>query len=736
MARKKETEISISPEEQQDVQQLVANYHEIASTLHSSTNKTEAETALMPIHHASESAQMAFVKALAKENTIDSADILAAINALSEHKELRKEARRALIQLEGAKITPHWTPPTLSTPAIHVNIANPPRFWKGVVSQTREEGEVQVLLFWEQGYEYSEIRMLGFLLDFWQAGVKDVIVDMLTKRRSDERIADMRSKLSFTDCTLAEAKRLLEEALSMNTWRGTTPVQEYRNRLPLINQLLINATNLGEDRGSTFINPELEDQEVVVNFLGAWSLGDYGLAYDLLTHDCTIRDNLSRDEWIAQHRTWANEAHPTRIELGFVHEQEQAQQQSTLWLPSSTAFSRASTRKVIEIGWSVELTDTPLSGTLHELPMGTAINKETGRHWFWTNYTLMREQGQWRIQHGTDEGAAVQGLPIEELQQRIKASETIIETKAKQRDTDVNAFMQELSWRLTQLLHYYDALIARLPFDRQLCEDAYGRAIATGNPERTMVYLERLATRFAEGKGDALRRLGATMATLAYNYNPETMRSRVEHLLERAEQTLREAITLDDTAMSHALLAELLISTQRNDEAEAELLKAKEMTTNPQELAPIEAGLGNIAMRRERVEEALAHFERVAEINPDYSAIWFSIGFAQRLLGRMSEAEARYQRAIEVEPHDPRPYTELIAMYMGEQRRTEARNLAAQSVHANPDSATLHALFASVLFEIGETRSAQHELNEAEELNPDDELVKRVRQYIDKNKKR
>ncbi len=740
MSRKKETDTLISQEDTTQVQHLLARYHQLAHDLRLSTNQEQAEAALADITTLSENAQLALLKALAKENTTDSADILAAVNVLSQHKELRKEARRSLIRLEATKTYPQWTPPIARTPAVTVSTPNPPRFWKGVVTQSREQGEVRLGLFWEQGYDYSEARSLLFLLDFWRDGVKDVIVETSNKRHAEEHITEMRTRLtdtdtSLVDCTLAEGKRLIEEALSVNKWRGTTPSKDYRNHLPIINQLVLQATELEEDRGRTFINPELEDQETIVNFLGAWSLGDYGLAYDLLTEGSSNRERLSRDEWIERRRAWADEAHPTRLQLGFVHERERSQ--SALWVPTPITGGRLSSRKEIEVGWSLELQDTPLSATLSEMPMGTAINKDTGRHWFWTSYTLVREQNAWRIQYITDEGANIQGLPIAELQKRIQEYEAAIDAKLAQRETvDVNEIVQELTWRLSQLLHFYDALIARLPFDRKVCEDAYSRALVTGNTGRILVYLERLAQRFPEHKAETLRRLGATLAALAYQSADEGLTERKELLIQRAETALRNSLTLDDSARGHAVLAELLSSENRNDEAEAEFLQAKMTTPTLEEESTIEAGLGNIAMRRERMDEAIAHYRRVADINPRYAGIWFNLGFAYRLLGQLDEAEASYKRALEVEPENEMNYTELVALYMNRQEAEQARAIAEQGVHANPDSAMLHALFASVLAELGDMRGAQREIKEAEEIDPELPVVQEVRQYIDKAKKR
>jgi tetratricopeptide (TPR) repeat protein len=734
MSRKKDATTQLSDEEHNQVQNQSAAYHQLAQQLHESSNQQEAESALFNFNALSEAGQIALLKALGKENDVDAADILVAVNALSPHKEARKEARRALLRLEAARITSHWTPPITSVSAIEIKVPYPPRFWKGWATQTREEGDIRLVLCWEQGYDYSEARLFFFQLDFWQDGIKECFDEVDSKRQIEQYLESIRADLKdipLTDCNPATGKRLLEEALSINEWRHTRPNQHYRNNLPVLNKLLFQATNLGVDSGQTFISPELEPQEVAINLIGAWSMGDFGLTADLLTKNSIQREGLSRDEWIARRRAWSDESHPTRLELGFVHEREQ--NQGGIWLPSS---SSTSLRKEIELGWSLELNDTPLSGTLKEMPMGTAVNKDTGRHWFWTSYTLVREQNVWRIQSISDEGARAQGFSIADLQKRIKELEDAIEARINQRNADRQALVEELSWRLTHLLHYYDALIALLPFDYQINEQAYTRSIAAANPERTQVYLERLVQRFPNNRVEGLRRLGATLTSLAYKYDLPELQPRQQHLLARAETALQQAIDLDPSALSYTLLAELYLSQERNDDAETLLLKARESRPASNEEAIIEAALGNIAMRRERVQEAIPHYRRVAELDPDFPGIWFNLGFAYRLLGDFEQAETCYQRAIQADPGDIRPYSELIAIAMNQGDKQKAHDIAEQSVKANPDSASLHALLASVLQEMGDLRGAEKQLAEAEAIDPDQEIVQSVREALRTAKKK
>jgi tetratricopeptide (TPR) repeat protein len=745
MPAKKETRITVSPGDEAQMQHLLAQYHQIATNLHGSQTQDEAEAAITDIDALPEAAQMALLKTLAREQNSDAADVLQALHELSPNKAVRKEAKRGLIRLEGSKIYPRWEPPVDRTLLVRL-VRQPPRFWKGFVTQSREEGEVQLILTWEEGYEYNEVRMMTFLLDFWEQGVKELIIENFTKRSFDEHMRELQTRMSditFADATLAEGRRLIEDALSVNKWRGTPPHKEYRHHQPTINQLILEASDVGEDRGQTFINPRLEPDEVSATFIGGWALGDYGLNYDMLTSDSKLREDLERNEWIERRRKWANEAHPTRFELSLVREREpQAVQTSGLWVPTLYS-SRSTSRKEVELAWSLEISETPLSGTLPEMPMGTIVYKETGRHWYWTVFTLVQEEGRCRIQNITDEGANVQGLTIEELQKRIeeenKHIDEITSRPQSNNPEEVQANYEEVVRHMLHSMFYDDALIVKLPLDQTVYEDAFNRAMTLSNFERAAAYLDRIVQRFGQGRGEHLQRLGVLQSLLGEWYRERGLRERSEHFFELAESTISQALAINNSVIGHVRIAEILINHNvRLDEAEAHLNQARELATsnaNNNELAMIESDLGSLAMMREQPENALQHFQRAAELNPALENIWFNIGMVQRMLKRFEDAEATFKHAIEVEPQDFRTYAELAAIYMNRRQYAQARETLEQGIRNIPNSAYLRALLASVFLESGDRRRAQAMLAEAERINPRDMMVQAVREEMDKKKK-
>src|ERR1700731_164876 len=102
MASNKDTNALALSGNTTQVQQLLELRHRIAEELHGSTSRNQAEAALAGISGTDESTQMALLKALAKQRDTDAADVLLAVNELTANKAVRKESRRALIQLAGA----------------------------------------------------------------------------------------------------------------------------------------------------------------------------------------------------------------------------------------------------------------------------------------------------------------------------------------------------------------------------------------------------------------------------------------------------------------------------------------------------------------------------------------------------------------------------------------------------------------------------------------------------------
>jgi len=756
MTKKKVQKVSVSQPDEAEAQPQLGRFHQVAQKLHSTNNQEQAEAAITAITSMSEGAQVALLKALSREHHTDAADVLSAINQLSPIKDIRKEARRSLIRLEQDRIYPQWEAPVDRTPAIVMQnmyvSSTPPRFWKGIVTDSRDAGEVQLMLFWEQGDTYRDVRVLGFLLEFWHDGVKDFFTSIQSKRSVDKLMGELQATVETLDCSLAKGRRLIQEALDVNKKHSTIPHKDYRLHASLVNQLVLEAPGIDEEEeeendSSPLDLNNLEPDQVVTGFVDSWAGGDYKFAYNLLADDSPLREGLTEEQWIERREAWAAEAHPLRLKPNFLHEIET--QKTALWLPNPFSRGQSTSRKEIEAGWSLELADTSLP--LPELPRATAVYQETRRHWFWTSYALEQGENGWRIQTMTDAGTNAQGLSIAEIQKRIGEHDRRIEDITKKHrptDPDAAQYFAEILWRSMQAIYYDDALLARLPLDQAIYLDASGRAIILMELERGLVYLERMAQQFPEQRGETLREIAAVQLQLSEEFytgeeeydfedeDEEEAEERGQHFVELAETTVRESLNIDDSASGHILLADMLIENgdeEKLDEAEEHLLQAQALPTSQVEETLIESKLGDVYAEREHYEQALAHYQRVIEIDPNFSGAWYNIGQTYKMLENNEEAKAAFKRSIALNPDDVESYAELVEIYTGEGQISEARDLLEEGLSANPDSAHLLVLLSSTYFD-DDPEHAEELLEEAEEIGPDLMIVQLYRQIFNMRK--
>src|SRR6266568_2293633 len=744
--KKRTSQIPVSLENTTQAQDLLDKYHEIAKNLHESTNQEQVEAALAEINNMPEGAQMALLKALSKEHHADAADVLIAVNELSPAKSVRKEARRSLIGLQGVRIYPQWSPPIDRVPAVQVTTP-PLRFWKGMVTDSRNVGEVQLALGFEQEDNPSQVRVFVFLLEFYHDGVKDFFSRTGNKRTADNFFAEMETHLTDVetkDCSLAQARRLILEALDVNKRNGTQPHKDYRFNGSLVNQLILEVPGLEEAELEEEVEPEededtidlhsLDPSGVVVNFVEFWVNGDYDLAYELLSADSTLREGLSKDEWIERRKVWLEEADPGELIPDFIHEREP--EESKIWLPGLVSARRSATRKEFEVGWSIELEETPLTYTLPEVPQPTAIYEETQRHWFWTSYTLVQEENEWRIQSMTDEAAIALTLPIEELQKRIEKHDKFLDeyfTKHKPKATDsdkTQQFLNVVVWRIMQTVYYTEALIKKLPLDYALYSDVLSRLQAVLQYEHSLIYLEPLARQFPDGP--RLRQLAAFQRQLSNKFFDEADDERGEHFQDLAEEALRESLSLENSFAAHISLAEILIDEKEHlDEAEDHLLQAKAMVKDPADDSHIEMHLGEIAFEQKQYENALRHYQHVANYHSDFAESWASLAMVYRMLEQYDEAEANYKRAIELEPDDEDYYYTLSEMFAANKQPQRGIEVLEEGLINNPDSAIMHLFLAMRYIDAGDYRQAELFLEKAERLDPDVPMGQMMHQVID-----
>lgn len=456
-----------------------------------------------------------------------------------------------------------------------------------------------------------------------------------------------------------------------------------------------------------------------------------------------MRDGLIEEAWAEDRDIWFNAANPDYLETYILW--ERPAQKSVLWLPNIVSANRKGAEKAIEASWSVEMDETSEGEEFLELPRPTAIYSETNRHWFWASYTLVKENGQWRIQYMVDEATQALNLPNEELYNKIREHTVIINdisSKHKPTDADFSRYAVELQRNLFQSASYIDAFLARAFDDRTLYREAASRMKIFGFWERSLVYLEELTQRFEEDRAANLRTKAAVQQSLSRNFLEKKLdEERADRFLELAEEALRESLLLEDTFEARISLAEVLIEREVHlDEAEDHLLQAKTMiaSTDSSEEAHIEMHLGEIAMQQDRDEEALRHYLRVAELAPGYVDTWADLGLIYSKLNNIEEADASYRRAIAIQPDNVDLYFDLNLVYSAHGRADEGIEILEEGLRANPTSAILNMYLGTAYLEKGDYRKAESSLERLEKAGgsgPEMDMVKLFREVLNMEKK-
>jgi Flp pilus assembly protein TadD len=106
-----------------------------------------------------------------------------------------------------------------------------------------------------------------------------------------------------------------------------------------------------------------------------------------------------------------------------------------------------------------------------------------------------------------------------------------------------------------------------------------------------------------------------------------------------------------NNAIAHYNFGMTILPKGRVDEALAHFQKAVEIDPN---YARAHVSLGAALFQKGRVDEAIAHFQKALtmKITPDPSAVYYDLGIALLQQGRVDEAIAHFQRAVDIRPSD------------------------------------------------------------------------------------
>jgi len=126
--------------------------------------------------------------------------------------------------------------------------------------------------------------------------------------------------------------------------------------------------------------------------------------------------------------------------------------------------------------------------------------------------------------------------------------------------------------------------------------------------------------------------------------------------------------------------------------------------------------LGQMALFRGRLAEAVALTERELASNPGHSMAWSQLGDAYVRQSKWDEAIAALQKSVWLNPYYSAPYILLGRAYVKKEQPARAEAMLRRAIQYDPNNRSAHYLLAQVLQQTGRADEAKREFDIAERL--------------------
>jgi tetratricopeptide (TPR) repeat protein len=134
-------------------------------------------------------------------------------------------------------------------------------------------------------------------------------------------------------------------------------------------------------------------------------------------------------------------------------------------------------------------------------------------------------------------------------------------------------------------------------------------------------------------------------------------------------------------------------------------------------------GMGFMQYRLHDAEGAIASCLKALAINPTKAEVQNALALAYQLKGWPDKAEARFKKAIELQPSYETAYANLAQLYARGHRLPEAVAVCRRGLEVEPDSPELSLALADSLRQMGRREEAIAELKKAQSRDPRNEAV-------------
>ena len=176
----------------------------------------------------------------------------------------------------------------------------------------------------------------------------------------------------------------------------------------------------------------------------------------------------------------------------------------------------------------------------------------------------------------------------------------------------------------------------------------------------------------------------------------------------KARAALARAFGVEaESAAGHLLAAQMMIRIEFHEMADAELKAA--LARDPR-LPHANFLLGQNAVFRNRLEDAVAHFRRELEVNPASAMTLYRLGEAYSRVPDWDRAIPALQQSLWINPFFSGPYIVLGRAYVAKGQLQTAEGMLRRAVEYDPNNKAARYLLGQVLQRLGRGKEAGEQL--------------------------